>query len=238
MKAIVIGAIPYSDSSKIVKILTRDEGVVPVFVRLGSGKARKKSNALWHPLSAVELEGYEQKNDMGKFTNAGRALPANAILSDPKRTAVAFFISEVIEKSLKEGGSDVFDMMWESVQLLENSDNVANLHFYVIARLVEVLGLMPESAPDEVHLNSLNLDNGEWSEVARFGITKDFHYIEKDLAKIMMEIPGMDFAHMKALNLNPSDRKELLLAMVMFIQLHHAGIREIKSYDVLETIFA
>lgn len=45
MKAIVIGAIPYSDSSKIVKVLTRDEGLIPVFVRLGSGKARKKSNA-------------------------------------------------------------------------------------------------------------------------------------------------------------------------------------------------
>ena len=53
----------------------------------------------------------------------------------------------------------------------------------------------------------------------------------------MIKIPGMDFDNMRNLSLNQSDRKELLLAMVMFIQLHHAGLREIKSYEVLETIF-
>lgn len=238
MKAIVIGAIPYSDSSKIVKVLTLDEGVVPVFVRLGSGKARKKNNALWHPLSAVEFEGFEKKNDMGKFKSAGRALAVNAILSDPKRTAVAFFLAEVVEKSLKEGGSEVFSLMWEAVKLLEGSENVANLHFYVVARLVEALGLMPENVPEQQSVLSLNLATGEWSDVAGYGIKKDFYYLEKGLAKTMTEIPGMDFADMKALNLDASDRKELLLAMVVFIQLHHAGIKEIKSYDVLETVFA
>lgn len=238
MKAIVIGAISYSDSSKIVKVLTRDEGVVPVFVRLGTGKSRKKSNALWHPLSALEIEGFELKSEMGKFKEASRALPANNILVDPKRTAVAFFLAEVVEKSIKEGGSEVFNLMWEAVMLLEVSENVANLHFYVLARLVDSLGLMPETAPEEPHLNSLNLDNGEWSEVMRFGLKKDFHYLEKSLAKTMMVIKGMEFAKMKSLNLLPAERKELLLGMVMFIQLHHAGLKEIKSYDVLETVFA
>ena len=61
--------------------------------------------------------------------------------------------------------------------------------------------------------------------------------LKNDLAELMIEIPGMDFDNMRNLSLNLSDRKELLLAMVMFIQLHHAGLREIKSYDVLETIF-
>lgn len=238
MKAIVIGAIPYSDSSKIVKVLTRDEGLIPVFVRLGSGKARKKSNALWHPLSAVDLEGFERKNEMGKFNDASRALPANNLLVDPKRTAVAFFLAEVVEKSVKEGGGDVFEIMWEAVMQLEVAENIANLHFYILAKLVDALGLMPENAPEDPHLNSLNLDNGEWSEVMRFGIKKDFHFLEKRLAKTMMEIKGMEFAQMKSLNLQSSDRKELLLAMVMFIQLHHAGLKEIKSYDVLETVFA
>ena len=72
----------------------------------------------------------------------------------------------------------------------------------------------------------------------RFGLKKDFHYLEKSLAKTMMVIKGMEFAKMKSLNLQPAERKELLLGMVMFIQLHHAGLKEIKSYDVLETVFA
>ena len=54
----------------------------------------------------------------------------------------------------------------------------------------------------------------------------------------MMDIPGMKFDKMRGLGLQKSERKELLLGMVMFIQLHHAGLREIKCYDVLETIFS
>ena len=34
LNAVVIGAIPYSDSSKIVKVFTHEYGVVPIFVRL------------------------------------------------------------------------------------------------------------------------------------------------------------------------------------------------------------
>jgi len=43
---------------------------------------------------------------------------------------------------------------------------------------------------------------------------------------------------MRSLNLKKHERKDLLLGMVMFIQLHHAGLKEIKSYEVLETIFS
>ena len=51
MKAIVIGSIPYSDSSRVVRVLTRDEGVIPVFVRI----SKKSGGALWHPLALLEL---------------------------------------------------------------------------------------------------------------------------------------------------------------------------------------
>jgi hypothetical protein len=53
-----------------------------------------------------------------------------------------------------------------------------------------------------------------------------------------MALSGMNFEESQDLNLSKADKKELLLGMVMFVQLHHSGFREIKSYDVLETIFA
>ena len=68
-------------------------------------------------------------------------------------------------------------------------------------------------------------------------LSRTSYLLRNDLAQLMIKIPGMEFDTMGGLSLNQKDRKELLLAMVMFIQLHHAGLREIKSYEVLETIF-
>ena len=64
------------------------------------------------------------------------------------------------------------------------------------------------------------------------------HYLNFELASILMALSGMNFEESQDLNLSKADKKELLLGMVMFVQLHHSGFREIKSYDVLETIFA
>lgn len=231
--AIVIGAIPYSDSSKVVKVLTREHGILPVFVRVG-----KKTSALWHPLATLELTEVKRKNSSSLATFKGVERSSSAIdtLRDPKRTALAFFISEVIEKSVQEGAhiEGVFDVVLEAVTILEKDQFVANLHFYVLAKVVLALGLMPEEPGELGH--SLHLETGEWHDVKPL-LSKTSYLLNYELAELMINIPGMDFADMRNLNLNQNDRKELLLAMVMFIQLHHAGLREIKSYEVLETIF-
>ena len=234
LKAIVIGAIPYSDSSKVIKVLTKEHGMLPLFVR----HKKKGGNSLWHPMSVVELSEVKRKTSASlvTFKRAERSLVALNTLNDPKRTAVAFFIAEVLEKSLHEGThiEGVFNVVEEGAVMLENCQYVANLHFYILARVVASLGLMPEKAMDEGL--SLHLEYGEWFD-AKPLISKTSYLLKNDLAELMIEIPGMDFVNMRNLILNQSDRKELLLAMVMFIQLHHAGLREIKSYDVLETIF-
>ena len=233
LKAIVIGAIPYSDSSKVVKVLT-EHGVLPIFVRL----SKKGGNSIWHPLALIELSEVRRKHTSSLATYKGveRVTPAIKTQQEPKRTALAFFIAEVLEKSIQEGAhvEGVFGVIEEAVNLLEHEEYVANLHFYTIAKVVSALGLMPEN-PGEVGA-SLHLEDGEWYD-AKPLLTKNSYLLRYDLAEWMIKIPGMNFAQLRNLSLNQNDRKALLLAMVMFIQLHHAGLREIKSYEVLETIF-
>jgi len=235
----VIGSVPYSDTSRVVRVLTEEKGMTPVWVRTG----KKSPKAIWHPLSAVELASFRRKKQDGlaTFTEASRALPAINILSDARRSAVAFFIAEVLDKSISEDAPmpKVFKLVWQTVELLETEDSVANLHIYFLGHLIDALGLMPEEFDNEITsgLGSLNLDTGEWSDV-EMNLSKESHYLKSNLVKIMMGIPGMKFDTMREVIIEKSDRKELLLGMVMFIQLHHAGLREIKCYDVLETIFA
>lgn len=220
-------------------MLSEDQGMIPLWVRTG----KKSPKAIWHPLSAVELANFKRKKQegLGTFSEASRVLPAIQILSDARRSAVAFFIAEVLDKSISEDAPmpEVFKLVWETVELLETEDSVANLHIYFLANLVYTLGLMPEELDDvsSKTSGSLNLDSGEWSGV-EMRLSKESHYLKSSLVKKMMGIPGMKFDVMRELKLDKSDKKELLLGMVMFIQLHHAGLRKIKCYDVLETIFS
>lgn len=235
----MIGSIPYNDTSRVVRVLSEDQGMIPLWVRTG----KKSPKAIWHPLSAVELANFKRKKQegLGTFSEASRVLPAIQILSDARRSAVAFFIAEVLDKSISEDAPmpEVFKLVWETVELLETEDSVANLHIYFLANLVYTLGLMPEELDDvsSKTSGSLNLDSGEWSGV-EMRLSKESHYLKSSLVKKMMGIPGMKFDVMRELKLDKSDKKELLLGMVMFIQLHHAGLRKIKCYDVLETIFS
>ena len=235
----MIGSIPYNDTSRVVRVLSEGQGMIPLWVRTG----KKSPKAIWHPLSAVELANFRRKKQdgLGTFSEASRALPAIHILSDARRSAVAFFIAEVLDKSMSEGAPmpEVFKLVWKTVELLETEDSVSHLHIYFLAHLVQILGLMPEEFDDAStkKSGSLNLDTGEWSGV-EMSLSKESHYLKYNLVITMMAIPGMKFDVMRKLRLEKSDRKELLLGMVMFIQLHHAGLRQIKCYDVLETIFS
>ena len=163
----MIGSIPYNDTSRVVRVLSEDQGMIPLWVRTG----KKSPKAIWHPLSAVELATFRRKKQdgLGTFTEASRALPAIHILSDARRSAVAFFIAEVLDKSISEGAPmpEVFKLVWQTVELLETEDSVAHLHIYFLAHLVQILGLMPEEFEDGAtkKSGSLNLDTGEWSDV-------------------------------------------------------------------------
>jgi DNA repair protein RecO (recombination protein O) len=239
IQAVVIGSVTYSDSSKVVKVLTKESGVIPIWVRTG----KKSNKAIWHPLSMVELSGFTRKKTGGlaNFKEASRYLPANNLLNDAKRSSVAFFIAEVLDKSLEDEVPlpEVFNLMIDIINLIELETTVSNLHIFFMSRLVEALGLMPEEY-DKTNMGavkSLNLDTGEWSEI-NISLTAKDHYLNIKLASLLMAISGMNFGQLQGIWLPKSDKKELLLGMVMFVQLHHSGLREIKSYDVLETIFA
>ena len=243
ISAIVIGSVPYSDSSIIVRVYTKDSGMLPLFVRRTKSKSKRNTSALWHPLAAINITDLKRKapTALGTFTEVERAVPAINLLSDPRRSAVAFFIAEFMDKSIgvETPMEDLFGLLWDTIERLEFSEEISNLHFYFLAHVVDILGLMPSEidVENEDSTLSLNLTTGEWSSSPP-SLTLRSHFLSVKLAQRMRGVLGMEFDNMRSLNLEKQERKDLLLGMVMFIQLHHAGLKEIKSYEVLETIFS
>ena len=98
--AVVVGGVAYGDRSRIVRLLTEAHGVVPLWVPNAS-----KSKALWHPMAMVEVVDLRQPKSGALWSGREwkRSEPQLVYRREPARSAIGFFIAEVLSTSLEEG---------------------------------------------------------------------------------------------------------------------------------------
>ena len=229
--AVVVGGVAYGDRSRIVRLLTEAHGVVPLWVPNAS-----KSKALWHPMAIVEVTDLRQPKSGGLWSGREwkRGEPQLVYRREPARSAVGFFIAEVLSTSLEEGAPapEVFHLARQAADWLETAAEIPWIHVKFMADFVAALGLLPEEPP--TNDSPFDIATGE--------------YVPKELApktsmdaatvKGMREIVGMEFGDVHRLNWPRDRRKALVLGAHRFVQAQLGKSRELKSYDVLEALFA
>ena len=100
--AIVVGGVAYGDRSRVVRLLTQAHGLVPLWVANANSQ-----KALWHPMALLEVLDLRPGKGGGLWTarECRRAEPQIASHREPARSAVGFFVAEVLSGSLEEGGA-------------------------------------------------------------------------------------------------------------------------------------
>ena len=231
LKGIVVGGIPYGDRSRVVKVLTDEAGLVPVWV----ANARTQSG-LWHPLAMVELSGVKPGKGQGLWQckEWRREAPQLQLRNAPARSAVAFFVAECLALTLEEHAPapEVFALASRTVHELETEVQVGWVHVSFMANLVEALGLLPADPPNREHWFSIR--SGEYVSKERA--------VQGDLSpaavRAMLAIRGMEFADVGNLKLTHDQRRELVLGAFAYVQAQLGKSRELKSYEVLEALFS
>lgn len=232
--AIVVGGVAYGDRSRIVRLLTATHGVVPLWVPNAS-----KSKALWHPMAIVEVVDLRQPKGGGLWSGRDwkRGAPQLVYRREPARSAVGFFIAEVLSTSLEEGAPapEVFNLACRAVDWLESAADIPWIHVKFMAEFVEALGLMPEEPPVNGSNRSLfDIATGEYVPEELAPKTA----MDAATVKGMREIVGMEFGDVHRLDWPRDRRKALVLGAHRFVQAQLGKSRELKSYDVLEALFA
>jgi len=229
--AIVLGGVAYGDRSRIVRALTADHGLVPLWVANAS-----KDKALWHPMATLELADLKPGKGNGLWTAREwrRSTPQLAYRRSPERASVGFFVAEVLAGSLEEGAPtpEVHALALATTEWLESEPHVAWIHVKFMAELVHALGMMPEVPPNET--SRLDIGTGEYvpSELAPKTA------LAPEVVKGMRDILGMEFAELERLGWSRARRKDLVLGAHRYAQAQLGKTRELKSYDVLEALFA
>jgi len=233
---IVLHSFRYSDTSLIARVLTRNFGLQSYLVQ-GVYKSKPRYRAsLFQPLTLIELVAYQKDNQGLQNVKEVRCThPLANIATDIRKSSIAIFISEILLNVVKhqETNIQVFDFITRSVLRLDLQEvNLGVFHILFGMQLTKFTGFAP-ALNYSITNCYFHLREGKYfaeNEKDDFCLNN-----EESLYFYHLSIRGYD--DIEAIKLSPTMRKAILHRVVQYYRIHIDGFRDIKSLEVLETVF-
>ena len=180
--AIALSTIRHKDGVAILKLFTREQGIIGCVVREGIKGARRAKH-LHAPLSMLHLLGLRAlKGDLHRFDRSERPLPQERTLLEVPRSAVAMFLAEVILRTVEPDAPHpaLFDALWRTAEALETEDIFTRLHLSFLVEAVRVQGLQPDApvvppprhGPLQPRERGMGIGSADWGRFP-FSIRRD-----------------------------------------------------------------
>jgi DNA repair protein RecO (recombination protein O) len=232
---IVLNQIKFGDTSLIVHLFTRKWGRMGILVPGARTSSKNRKAHLFQPLTILELEVYYKAGrDLQKIKEARNHSPFMNLTGDPVRGSVALFLADILNHTLKEEtpNEELFDFLSYHIQYLDITDQgVANFHLFFLIRLSRYFGFNPGLPPGD----------GFWFDIpaGQYSDFKPVHGVALDpeLTGIMARINSINVSDLGSLQLNRTQRREMLDGLISFYHHHLEGLGEIRSYPVLQALF-
>jgi DNA repair protein RecO (recombination protein O) len=131
-EGLVLRQIPFSDTSLIVKILTRDYGLESFLIKGAKSKKNPKA-PLYKPINFLAISFYQRENKALKQIKEAQLLFApDAQNFGIYKSAISMFVVELLNHTIPENSasdSEKYDFITYSIAYLR--DHPLNPHFYL-----------------------------------------------------------------------------------------------------------
>lgn len=222
-RGIVIGYIPYRETSVIVRIYTEQFGLQS-YIENGvrSSKGRNKI-ALFQPLTLLDLVVYHKdRGGIQRISEAKCSIPFRSLPFDIAKSSLALFVTEILGKVLREetGNELLFEFLYESIRWLdETTGHAEHFHLVFLLKLSFFLGFSPQSGKEiaeqlQEHTILHTLDN----------------------QSIILVDSLIRANYESTLKTDRFTRNQLLETILKFYQLHIENMGEIRSLAVLKEV--
>jgi DNA repair protein RecO (recombination protein O) len=214
-RGIVFRYTRYGDSSIIVNIFTEVFGMQSYIVNGVRTQSTKSKIALYQPLTLLDLVVYHRENaNIMRIKEIKCLYPYLTIPTDVSKTALAMFINEVINKTVKEEShaQELCDFLIQSMIKLDQQIKVENFHLVFLIKLSRFLGFGAQTKNEIVGGRLASLE------------------AEAMLEKVVIAEYDTPLAISNAL------RRELLEVLLKFYTDHIETIGEMKSVQVLREV--
>ncbi len=224
-RGIVLNFIKYRETSIVTRIYTEDFGLQSYIVNSVRGSNRKGRSKIsfFQPLTLLDLVVYYKKTaGLTRISDILCAEPYQTIPYHVTKSSIALFVTEVLNKSLKEeeGNEELFSFIQQSLLVFDHMDtDYENFHLQFMLQLSRYLGFIPQSARDF------------YTQVYELvGKPVDMQEEERTLGQLLKN------RYTNHATVSRTMRRQLLNDMIRFYQLHVANFGEVKSLTVLREV--
>ena len=234
IKGIYLKHFPYSETSAIIKVFTKEYGLQS-FIAKGI-KKKKGAAAALQSFHLLEIEcSYNPNKSLNYVGLIKLQKPPVSITRDVRKSMVAIFLTEVLYKCIKEeeANSELYEYISTAISILDESEFNANFHLVFLMGLSRYFGFQP-SQPEKTSQKYFSLKEGV------FEFPKDIfdYHLSVELSELFKQLIGMKFDAISELKYSNPQRKELLGSMITYYEMQ-LGMKKdvITSHKILETIF-
>lgn len=237
-EGIVLRVVRYDDASSVVHVFTRSRGHVAFMVT--RPKSRHSAGAavcaLLRPMSVLSFQ-WDAKPHAALYRMKDVRLAATwrDMPYHPVKSAVALLLSEFLCHALAEEGENValYDYVVASLQWFDAAPTAyANFHMVFLLKITRFLGIAPD-ADSYVPGHAFDVESGIFVPQL---IASPLTLTPPD-ATLLYALITAGYDDMLAVPMNRTDRARMITYIGRFYRVHVAGFPEIKSLDVLETLF-
>jgi len=215
-RGIVFRFTKYAESSIIVTIFTEHFGLQTYIVNSARSKTGKGKIALYQPLTLLELVVYHKENaNILRIKEVKCFHPYQTLTSDFKKSTIALFLNEVINRAVKEQShtQELGQFLFHSFISLDGlGQNIENFHLLFLIKLSRHLGFGVHQ-PEEI-LTPFFADDKE--------------------EKILEGLLTAEFS--QAIQMNQVQRRNLLDVLLRFYASHVENFGELKSLSVVREL--
>jgi len=235
-RGIVLHTTIYNDKNVIIHIYTEAFGRVSYLVARNRGRKSNVSKALFIPLSAIEMEvEHFNKRDLHRIKETRLCFPQAEVFCNPVKNVLALFLAEVLFRVIKETepSPQLFEYLYQSINLLEiANDGIANFHIVFLLRLLNYLGIYPNSESSKVNLYFDML-----SGVFTHTIPPHRHYLGREESEVFNRLLRISFENMSLYTFSRHERVSIINRIIEYYRLHLPDFPEIKSISILQSLF-
>jgi len=236
-QAIVLHCMPYTDSTYIVHVYTREMGRASYLVRLAVGKQAGLRKALFQPLTLLEIQAdHKGSRQLQRIKEAHCVYPFGQLPFDVSKSVIALFLAEVLIRALRDSENNpaLFEFLTHSIQLLDLCEKgLANFHLVFLIKLTRYLGFYPNLESQQKGWY-FDLYGGDFVPI------RPLHnaWLDPTDAMLFARLMQITYENMGAFSFNHAERVGILHQTLNYYRMHLTDFPVIKSLEVLETVFA
>jgi DNA repair protein RecO (recombination protein O) len=235
-KGIVLHSLKYSENSIIIKMYTDTLGLQSFIIKSVRGKKSRMKAGNFQPLSMLDIIVYQGKNQsMHHIKEITSCSQYEQIPYDIKKSAVAFFIAELLYKSLREDSPNqqLYNFITETIILLDKTaERISDFHLIFMTELSKHLGFFPRNNFDKHHI-FFDLMEGQFQD----RMPEHPYFADDILSGHLFVLLNASQNNFSGTSFPPMVRKELILKMMDYYRIHINGFSALNSHTVLEEVF-